>query len=167
MACCISVPVYSQTTLQEVAQNPAVHVALLKKIERDKREIGIYQIGHVVVGRVLLDDSEDTELISSQMMILDHGYFSDAVRDLHRPIAFRMRGYRSMGAIIPPGAVPDDSGTIDIGTIQMVKCLPSEFGKAVGMISVPGEQKGEGARRWQEPLLLFVGHLRLLDWSSQ
>ena len=71
------------------------------------------------------------------MMIFEDGFFSDAVRDLSRPIAFRKLGYHPVDADIPVGATPDDSGAIDIGTILMKKCAPSEFRTAVGTISVP------------------------------
>ena len=109
-------------TIQDAAKNPAVHKALLQKIDRDQKEIQAYKVGHVVVGRIQLDGTDDPEFIRSQMMIFEEGFFSDAVRDLKRPIAFRMLGYRPVDAAIPAGASPDDSGAIDLGTIRMEKC---------------------------------------------
>ena len=138
IVCGLSIPAFSQTTtIQDAAKHPAVHETLLKKIERDKQEVKAYKVGHVIVGRIQLEGSGDAEFVRSQMMIFEQGFFSDAVRDLDRPIAFRMLGYRPVDAVIPAGAVPDDSGAIDIGTIRMEKCEPSEFRKATGMISVP------------------------------
>ena len=138
IVCSLSLPAFAQsTTIQDAAQHPAIHGALLKKIERDKREVEAYKVGHVIVGRILLEDSGDPEYVRSQMMIFEEGFFSDAVRDLNRPIAFRRLGYRPVDVVIPAGAVPDDSGAIDIGTIRMEKCEPAEFRKATGMISVP------------------------------
>ena len=134
IACCLSVPAFSQsTTIQDAAKNPAVHKALLQKIDRDQKEIQAYKVGHVVVGRIQLEGTDDPEFIRSQMMIFEDGFFSDAVRDLNRPIAFRMLGYHPVDAAIPAGASPDDSGANDLGTIRMEKCAPSEFRKAVGM----------------------------------
>lgn len=136
--CGLSIPAFSQSiTMQEATKHPAVHEALLNKIERDKLEVKAYNVGHVIVGRLQLEDSGDPEYVRSQMMIFEQGFFSDAVRDLDRPIAFRMLGYRPVDAVIPAGAIPDDSGAIDIGTIRMEKCEPSEFRKATGVISVP------------------------------
>jgi hypothetical protein len=138
IVCGLANPVFSQsTTIQDAAKHPAVYEALSKKIERDKLEVKAYKVGHVIVGRILLEGSGDPEFVRSQMMIFKEGFFSDAVRDLDRPIAFRRLGYHPVDAMIPAGAIPDDSGAIDIGTIQMKKCAPSEFRKATGMIAVP------------------------------
>ena len=134
MASCLSVSAFSQsTTIQDGTKKTDVHKALLQKIERDKQEVKTYKVGHVVVGRIQLEGTDDPEFIRSQMMIFEDGFFSDAVRDLNRPIAFRMLGYHPVDAAIPAGASPDDSGANDLGTIRMEKCAPSEFRKAVGM----------------------------------
>ena len=107
IACCLSVPGFCQsTTIQDAAKNPAVHQALLQKIDRDKKEIQAYKVGHVIVGRVQLEGTDDPEFIRSQMMIFEDGFFSDAVRDLNRPIAFRMLGYHPVDAVIPPVPLP-------------------------------------------------------------
>ena len=105
IACCLSVPGFCQsTTIQDAAKNPPVHKALLQKIDRDKKEVQAYKVGHVIVGRVQLEGTDDPEFIRSQMMIFEDGFFSDAVRDLDRPLAFRLLGYRPVDAVIPPGA---------------------------------------------------------------
>ena len=40
IVCSLSLPAFAQsTTIQDAAQHPAIHGALLKKIERDKREV--------------------------------------------------------------------------------------------------------------------------------
>ncbi len=127
---------FSQTTLQEASGKPEIHGALLKKIARDKQEVQTYKIGHVVVGRVQLDGTDDPEDITTQMLILPDGYYSDAVKDLNRPISFRMVGYRPLEVMIPAGAVPDASGVIDLGTFKMERSTPSEVRKASGMLSV-------------------------------
>ncbi len=114
-----------------------MHKVLLQKIESDKEEVRTYKVGHVIVGRVQLEGAEDPETIQSQMVIFEDGYFSDAVADLSRPIAFRKLGYHPLDVVIPAGGSPDDSGAIDLGTIRMEKCAPSEFRKAVGKIFVP------------------------------
>lgn len=94
IVCGLSVPAFSQsTTIQDAAKHSDVHQSLLQKIERDKQEVKAYKVGHVIVGRILLEGSGDPEYVRSQMMILEQGFFSDAVRDLDRPIAFRMLGY--------------------------------------------------------------------------
>lgn len=152
IACSLSVPGFCQsTTIQDAAKNPPVHKALLQKIGRDKKEVQAYKVGHVVVGRIQLEGTDDPEFIRSQMMIFEDGFFSDAVRDLNRPIAFRMLGYRPVDAAIPASASPDDSGAIDLGTIRMEKCAPSEFRKAVGIISVP-----DGADPSSVQVLLYL-----------
>ncbi len=110
IVCGLSIPAFSQsTTIQDAAKHPAVHETLLKKIERDKQEVKAYKVGHVIVGRVQLEGTDAPELISSQMMIFEDGFFSDAVRDLNRPIAFRKLGFHPVDADIPAGATPDDS----------------------------------------------------------
>lgn len=123
--------------MRDVAKTPALQKVLLQKIELEKQEVRNFKAGHVIVGRVQLEGAEDSETIQSQMIIFEDGYFSDAVADLSRPIAFRMLGYHPLDVMIPAGATPDDLGAIDLGTIRMEKCAPSEFRKAVGKISVP------------------------------
>ena len=97
---------FSQTTLQEASGKPEIHEALLKKIAGDKQEVQAYRIGHVVVGCVQLDGTDNPEDITTQMLILPDGFYSDAIKDLNRPISFRKVGYRPLEVMIPPGAAP-------------------------------------------------------------
>ena len=76
IVCGLNVPAFSQsTTIQDAAKHPAIHEALLQKIERDKQEVKAYKVGHVIVGRVLLEDAGDPEYVRSQMMIFEQGFF--------------------------------------------------------------------------------------------
>ena len=72
------------------------------------------------------------------MIIEADGFFSDAIRDLNRPIAFRKSGYRPVDFVIPEGVTPDPTGVIDVGTVRMEKSPPSEIRKASGAISLQG-----------------------------
>ena len=102
IACGLSVSAFSQSmTVQDVAKNPAVHKALLQKIDRNQKEIQAYKVGHVVVGQIQLEGTDDPEFIRSQMMIFEDGFFSDAVRDLLRPppkVAITLRRDEHSGA---------------------------------------------------------------------
>ncbi len=84
--------VFSQTTLQEASSKPEIHEALLKKIARDKQEVQVYKTGYVVAGRVQLEGTDNPEDIAAQMLLLPDGFYSDAIKDLNRPISFRMVG---------------------------------------------------------------------------
>ncbi|MEJ7595844.1 MAG: hypothetical protein WKF77_30395 [Planctomycetaceae bacterium] len=133
----LTIPVaFSQSTLQEASGNPEIHEALLKKIARDKQEVQTYKIGHVVVGHVQLDGTDNAEDITAQMLILPDGFYSDAIKDLNRPISFRKVGYRPLEVMIPAGAAPDESGVIDLGTVRMERSQKSEIRTASGTISL-------------------------------
>ena len=73
---------FPQTTLQEASAKPEIHEALLTKIARDKQEVQAYKIGHVVVGRVQLDEPDNPEDITAQLLIFPDGFYSDAIKDL-------------------------------------------------------------------------------------
>ena len=147
IACCLTIPGYSQsTTIEEASENPATHTALLQKIERDRQEVVRYKVGHVIVGRIQLEGTDDPETVRSQMIIEADGFFSDAIRDLDRPIAFRKSGYRPLDFTIPVDTTPDGTGVIDVGTIRLEKCAPSEFRQAFGTISLQGNDNSSAAQ---------------------
>jgi len=127
---------FSQTTLQEASGKPEIHEALLKKIASDKQEVQTYKIGHVVVGHVQLDGTDNPEDITAQMLILSDGFYSDAIKDLKRPISFRRVGYQPLEVMIPAGAAPDETGVIDLGTVRMERSSPSQIRTASGTISL-------------------------------
>ncbi|HQZ68037.1 MAG TPA: hypothetical protein PLY87_23260 [Planctomycetaceae bacterium] len=130
-------PAFSQSaTLQQASGKSEIHEALLKKIARDKQEVQTYKIGHVVVGRIQLDGTDNPEDITAQMLILPDGFYSDAIKDLKRPISFRKVGYQPLEVMIPAGAAPDDSGVIDLGTVRMERSSPSQIHAASGTISL-------------------------------
>jgi thiol-disulfide isomerase/thioredoxin len=132
-------------TLESAAKKKAIHETLLKKIEQSKKEVETFKRGHVIVGRVETPGSNDPETVRSQMIIEDEGYFADAVGDLKRPIGFRQPGYRPFDLVIPEGAVPDENGVIDVGTLVMEQAPPSELRRATGQISLEGGGSPEAA----------------------
>ena len=159
-----------------LAAKTAAHIEALRlKIEQAQKEVSARKLGHIIVGRVT--GADDVELVNSQMMILPGGFFADATRDLTRPIGFRQLGYCPFDLVIPPDAVPDENGIIDVGTIVMEKADPSEIRRATGSVSLEGGGSCEGVRvsfslsngpvntpsngteprpRWSEPKLATV-----------
>jgi serine/threonine protein kinase len=131
-------------TMTLAAKTPAHIEALRAKIELAQREVSARKLGHLIIGRVT--GSDDVELVNSQMMILPGGFFADATRDLTRPIGFRQLGYRPFDLVIPPDAVPDENGIIDVGTIVMEKADPSEISSAAGSVRLEGGGSCENVR---------------------
>ena len=91
-------------------------------------------IPHVVIGRVVVPNSEDPRFVLAQMQILDGGYFASAVKDLAQPLSFRL-----------PGCLPVDfplkgkTGDLAfLGDILIPAASPSQLGAIRGKIRLVG-----------------------------
>jgi hypothetical protein len=84
--------------LDEMARDRPIPAAkLLLQIAHARRVIDRFQRGHIVVGRLRVEDGKlEPELVLGQMQILPDGYFAGELADLHRPICFRAPGYQNL-----------------------------------------------------------------------
>ncbi|MHC5182778.1 MAG: redoxin domain-containing protein, partial [Planctomycetota bacterium] len=62
-------------------------------IDRARKRVKGSGKGHVIVGQVVLDGEGDVREVNAQMEILSGGYFAGPVKDLNRPVGFRMHQY--------------------------------------------------------------------------
>lgn len=102
---------------------PVVAAQLLLQVARARNTVRSYQRGHVVVGRLIVEDGKtDSELVLAQMPILPDGYFVGEVADLQRPICFRAQGYQALdvplagkkGDVVSVGEVGRDGKVVSI-----------------------------------------------------
>ena len=63
------------------------------KIAKATAEIQKRKMGHVIVGRVVLDGRGNVRDVCVQMEVLSEGYFAGPTKDLDRPVGFRMHQY--------------------------------------------------------------------------
>lgn len=99
--------------------------------EQAQREIASAGVGHVVFGRIVLDDGRSPRAVVSQMIVLEDGSFVDAVRVAKEPIGFRLHGYEAINAI-PKGPGPIEN----LGEIRMKPLPPERLSSASGRIDV-------------------------------
>jgi thioredoxin-related protein len=101
---------------------PVLAAELLLRIAGARQTIRNFKRGHVVVGRLVVEDGkQDPEMVMAQMPILAEGYFAGEVGDLARPSTFRSHGYQNLD-------VPLEGKTGDpvyLGTVTL-KPLPKE-----------------------------------------
>jgi hypothetical protein len=92
---------------------------LESKITKAKQTVEAFRKGHVIVGQVVLDGEGDVRDVQAQMEILTEGYFAGPVKDLFRPISFRMHQYAPYDLQLK--GIKKDTGKdlIDVGTIHM------------------------------------------------
>ncbi|MFC1805414.1 formylglycine-generating enzyme family protein, partial [Planctomycetota bacterium] len=108
---------------------------LMLEIDEAKSTISTYGGGHVVIGRVVLDGPGAPEHVTSQMEVLEGGYFAGVAKDLIRPIGFRMHQYAPVDV-----ELNDRSGSmVDIGTVRMLRLPPEELADLTGKIALEGD----------------------------
>jgi hypothetical protein len=89
------------------------------KIAKARETIQNRNIGHIIVGRVVLDGEGDVRYVHAQMEILSEGYFAGPVRDLDRPVGFRMHQYAPYDLQLKDMAKDGKTDLVDVGTIHM------------------------------------------------
>ena len=110
--------------------------ALEAKVESAKKTVKDYRVGHVVVGRVILDGPGDPRDVKAQMEILPGGYFAGETKDLQRPIAFRMHQYAPLDV-----ELKGHSGDIvDLGPLHMKPVPSDELCSLKGRIELAGKK---------------------------
>lgn len=68
-------------------------IELHDRIAYSKDAVERYGRGHVIVGRVVVDEGDDPAMVHAQMLILPDGTFAGPIRDLVSPVGFRMHQY--------------------------------------------------------------------------
>jgi len=89
------------------------------KIAKARKTIQNRNIGHVIVGRVVLDGEGDVRYVHAQMEILSEGYFAGPVKDLERPVGFRKHQYAPYDLQLKDMSKNDKTDLVDVGTIHM------------------------------------------------
>ena len=115
-----------------------IAVALEERIERAKDHVSRYGGGYVIVGRVVADGPIDPRDVNAQMLILEEGYFAGPVKDLHRPVGFRLHGYAPFdleleGKEGKPGCVTN------VGTIRMIPLPAGRLASLRGRLVLDGD----------------------------
>ena len=113
-------------TLQAARDKAKLHEQIEKALAEVRRRDG----GHVVVGRVHVEDGHDPRDVNAQMMILEGGYFADVTKDLERPVGFRMHGYAPFDVQLAGRRGP----IVDVGTIQLKRLPEPELVPVAGRI---------------------------------
>lgn len=121
----------------DVATNPE---ALRARIEKAQETIERYGVGHVIVGRVLLDGAGDPRDVTAQMEILQDGFFAGETRDLFRPVGFRMHGHAPYDLELKgrTGVV------VDVGTIYMKELSKDALLTLKGRVELEGQENADG-----------------------
>ncbi len=130
-------------TLVEVRKDPKASQAFDSYLKRAKDTVARYanvpsRTGYVVIGQIRIDAGDDFGNMSSQMRIIDGGFFADAVRDLSKPIRFQCHGYHPLELVVPADLKPDADGIYDVGVVQMQRCPPSELSQISGVVKLEG-----------------------------
>ncbi len=89
------------------------------KIAKARKTIQNRNIGHVIVGRVVLDGEGNVRDVHAQMEILSEGYFAGPTKDLDRPVGFRMHQYALYDLQLKGMVKDDETDLVDVGTIHM------------------------------------------------
>jgi hypothetical protein len=105
----------SEGTLEQCTSREELEAKIAKARERVQQR----KVGHVIVGRVVLDGMGNVRDVKAQMDILSEGYFAGPVKDLERPVGFRMHQYAPYDLQLK-GIVKDEKmDLVDVGTIHM------------------------------------------------
>jgi hypothetical protein len=89
------------------------------KIAKARKAIQKHEWGHVIVGRVVLDGDGEVRYVNAQMEILPEGYFAGPIRDLVRPVGFRMHQYAPHDIQLKGMKKNKKRDLVDVGTIHM------------------------------------------------
>ena len=89
------------------------------KIAKARKAIQKREWGHVIVGRVVLDGDGEVRYVKAQMEIMPEGYFAGPIRDLVRPVSFRMHQYAPYDLQLKGMKKDKKRDLVDVGTIHM------------------------------------------------
>lgn len=134
--------------LQETS--PKLAADFEKRLKQSQREVEQYKKGHVVFGQIQLEDSKDPRSVVSQMIVLENGFFVDAVGEAGKPIGFRMHGYESV-TVIPKGP-----GLLEnLGIIRLKPLPENRFASAKGRVTIEPHAEAPNPNKvvvnWQFP----------------
>jgi len=117
---------------------------IASRIERTRAEIQRYGGGHVIVGRVVLEgpEEQDPRLVTAQMEILPEGYFVGPVKDLVRPVGFRMHGYTPVDLALKGLSGP----VVYVGHVRLKPLPENEKARVTGRIILEGDPDASSAR---------------------
>ncbi len=133
----VSILSSSAGTLDETPRRDVLE----QKIMKERQTIEKYHRGYIIIGKVELDGPGDPRDVKAQMEILEDGYFASHVKDLDRPIGFRLHGYEPLDVSMPSKF--DD--IIDLGTIVLKKLPPEDFASLKGRLKLQRGKKYEDA----------------------
>jgi len=102
-------------TIEQCPNKPELEAKIAKARERVQKR----KMGHVIVGRVVLDGAGDVRDVKAQMEILPEGYFAGPTRDLVRPVGFRMHQYAPYDLQLKGMKKNKKRDLVDVGTIHM------------------------------------------------
>jgi thiol-disulfide isomerase/thioredoxin len=126
--------------LDEVAgrDTPGRAAAWLLQIAKARQTVRTYHRGHVVIGRLVVEDARtDPEMVMAQMPILPGGYFAGEVGDLVRPIAFRSHGYQNLD--VP---LKGKSGeVVDVGTVTLTSLPKDQVASLKGTVTLDDSRR--------------------------
>jgi hypothetical protein len=114
------------------------------KIDKARKAIEKFEWGHVIVGRVVLDGDGEVRYVNSQMDILPEGYFAGPIRDLARPVGFRMHQYAPYDLQLKGIRKDKKRNLFDIGTIHMKPLRQDEL--ADFRVNVALEEGGDSSK---------------------
>jgi len=121
------------------AGKPDVADALTQKIKASKVVLGNFGgIGYVIVGRVVVEGPEDPRDVNAQMEILGEGYFAGPVKDLSRPVGFRLHGYSPFDLELR-GKKGNFGSVVNVGTIHIIPLLADKLASLHGKIILDGD----------------------------
>ena len=105
----------SESTIDQCANREELEAKIAKAREIVQKR----KMGHVIVGRVVLDGEGDVRDVHAQMEILSEGYFAGPTKDLDRPVGFRMHQYAPYDLQLKGMVKDKKTDLVDIGTIHM------------------------------------------------
>lgn len=121
-----------EKTLAEIRKSkPQLADEFERRLKQSQSEIDTYKRGHVIFGRIVLDGGNDPRAVTSQMIVLEDGYFVDAIGAVNAPIGFRLHGYESVD-VIPKGPGP----TENVGVVRLKRLPAKRLASAKGRLQI-------------------------------
>ena len=95
-------------------------------------------VAYVIVGRIIVDGPDDPRNIMAQMEVLADGYFAGPVKDLVRPVGFRIHGYMPFDLELN-GMKGKSGSVVNVGTIHLMPLSAGESASLKGKIILEGD----------------------------
>lgn len=115
---------------------------LNERVERCKAEMQRGRGKAIIFGRVVLEGDEDPIYVKSQMEILPGGFFADVVKDLERPVGFRMHQYQPYDLEL----AGREGDLINVGVLQLRKLPQAEQVSLSGEVQLEGSVDASGVK---------------------